>query len=189
MRKSILAAALAIGVTPLAANSAPVSYTVDPSHTYPYFEIDHMGYSTMRGRFNETKGTVVIDREKNTGSVEITINADSIDTAHKKRDEHLRSPDFLNTAEYPEITFKSTRVEIDGDEAEVEGDLTIAGVTRKVRLEVDRLHCAVNPMSKKEHCGFDASTKIKRSDFGVNYMVPAIGDEIEIDIALEAVRD
>lgn len=80
-------------------------------------------------------------------------------------------------------------MEIDGDEAEVEGDLTIAGVTRKVRLEVDRLHCAVNPMSKKEHCGFDASTKIKRSDFGVNYMVPAIGDEIEIDIALEAVRD
>ncbi|MDX9739874.1 MAG: YceI family protein [Gammaproteobacteria bacterium] len=189
MHKTILTATMAIAIAPLAAHSAPVSYTVDPSHTYPYFEIDHMGYSMMRGRFNSTEGRIVLDREKNTGSVEITIDAESIDTAHKKRDDHLRSPDFLNTGEYPEITFKSTRVEIDGDEATVEGDLTIAGVTRKVTLDVDRLHCAVNPMSKKEHCGFDASTEINRSDFGVSYMVPAVGDEIEIEIALEAVKD
>lgn len=189
MHKTILAAALAVGLTPLAANSAPVSYTIDPSHTYPYFEIDHMGYSTMRGRFNTTEGRLVLDQEKKTGSVEITIDAASIDTAHKDRDDHLRSPDFLNTAEFPEITFKSTRVEIDGDEAEVEGNLTIAGVTKKVTLDVDRIHCAINPMSKKEHCGFDASTEIKRSDFGVSYMIPGVGDEMEIEIEVEAVRD
>ena len=189
MHKTIFVAALAVGLTPLAANSAPVSYTVDPSHTYPYFEIDHMGYSTMRGRFNQTEGRIIIDQEKKTGSVEITIDAESIDTAHAKRDEHLRSPDFLNTAEFPEITFKSTRVEIDGDDTEVEGNLTIAGVTKKVTLEVDHFHCAINPMSKKEHCGFDASTKIKRSDFGVNYMIPGVGDEMEIDIEVEAIRD
>jgi polyisoprenoid-binding protein YceI len=180
----------ALALIPLGASSAPVSYTVDPAHTFPYFEINHLGFSTVRGRFDSTEGKISLDQANKTGSVDIAIDASSVDTAHEKRDEHLRSPDFLNAAEFPKITYKSTKVTINADgTAKVDGNLSMAGVTKPVSLDVKRFNCGANPMSKKEMCGFDAVATIKRSEFGVNYALPAIGDEMKILLNVEAYKD
>jgi polyisoprenoid-binding protein YceI len=183
---------LALGLVALSL-AAPVmadNYTFDPTHTYPNFTISHLGFSTMHGRFNTTSGKLVMDRAKGTGSVDIVIETASIDTAFAKRDEHLRSPDFFNAAEFPKITFKSTKVTFQGDtKASVEGNLTIMGVTKPVTLSVDRIFCGVHPFNKKDVCGFEATTAIKRSDFGVKYGLPAIGDDVAITLEAEAVKD
>lgn len=188
MRPSVFV--LAMVLLPGFANGAAERYTIDPSHTYPHFEISHLGFSTLRGRFNSTTGSLTVDWEKKTGAVEVVIAADSVDTGFKKRDDHLRSPDFLNAAEFPEITFKSTEIKIadDGKSATVKGDLTITGVTRPVTLEVARIHCGVNPINKKQTCGFDATTRIKRSDFGVTYGLPGVGDDMALLLEVEAVK-
>lgn len=185
MRKLVMTAALiALPFTAFGAN-----YTIDPGHTYPHFKISHLGFSTMLGRFNTTEGKMTFDEAKGTGSVEITIDANSIDTAHEKRDKHLRSPDFLNTAEFPKITFKSTKASIKDGKGTVEGNLTMMGVTKPVTLTVTHMKCGVHPFNKKELCGFDATAKIKRSDFGVNYGLPAIGDDMELIFEVEAFKD
>lgn len=168
--------------------AAPVTYTIDPAHTYPHFAIDHLGFSTMHGRFNKTTGSIVIDQEANTGSVKVVIEAESIDTGHKKRDEHLRSPDFLNAVEFPEITYESSKVSITGDTATVEGELTIAGTSKAVTLDVSKISCGVHPFNKKEVCGFDATATINRADFGITYGSPAIGDSMELTFEVEAIK-
>ncbi len=166
------------------------SYTIDPEHTYPSFEISHLGFSTMRGRFDKTSGKLTMDLAKKTGSVEIIIDAASISTAHAKRDKHLRSPDFLNTAEYPQITYKSTKVAFTSNSTlKITGNLTLAGVTKPVTLDVTNIQCGTHPFSKKQLCGFDANTTIKRSDFGVKYGLPAIGDEMKLLFEVEAFKD
>lgn len=177
-------------MTSVSAHAAE-SYTIDPFHTYPNFEINHLGFSTMHGRFGKTEGKLTIDWANNTGTVDIVIDAASIDTGMKKRDDHLRSPDFLNAAEFPEITYKSTKVKINDDKtARVDGNLTIMGVTRPVTLEVESINCGEHPMQKGTHvCGFDAEGEIKRSDFGITYALPAVGDEMELKIQVEATRD
>ncbi len=185
LKQLVISSALLLPVTALA---APVTYTIDPSHTYPHFAVSHLGFSTMHGRFDKTEGSIVIDQEAKTGSVKIVIDASSINTAHKKRDEHLRSPDFLNAAEFPEITFESTNVSIDGESATVEGELTILGVTKPVTLDVSKISCGVHPFNKKEVCGFDATTSVNRLDFGMTYGSPAIGDTLELTIGAEAVK-
>lgn len=185
MRKVLLSALLL--VLPFTAFGA--SYTIDPGHTYPYFKISHLGFSTMMGRFNTTEGKMTFDEKKGSGSVEITIDANSIDTAHEKRDKHLRSPDFLNTAEFPKITFKSTKASIKGGKGSVEGNITIMGVTKPITLNVTAMNCGVHPFNKKDVCGFDATAKLKRSDFGIKYGLPAIGDDMELMLEVEAVKD
>ena len=173
---------------PFAAAAEPVTYTIDPAHTFPYFAIDHLGFSTLHGRFNKTKGTIVIDQEAKTGSVKLVIDAESIDTGHKKRDDHLRSPDFLSAAEFPEITYQSRKISIDGDTATVEGDLTISGTTKPVTLDVSRISCGIHPFNKKEVCGFDASANISRSNFGITYGSPGIGDTMQLTFSVEGIK-
>ena len=195
MRKIVSAFIFAVLPIPvMAANS----YTIDPLHTFPNFTIDHLGFSTMHGRFGKTSGKLTVDGAKHSGSVDVVIDATSVDTGFIKRDDHLRSPDFLNAAEFPEITYKSTKVTIKGDPSKgdatavVDGNLSISGVTKPVSLKVNRMHCGINPMDPKKEqyrCGFDAQAKIKRSDFGVKFALPAIGDDMNIDLELEAVRD
>ncbi|WP_455209072.1 YceI family protein [Kaarinaea lacus] len=185
MRKLVITAALM--ALPFTAFGA--SYSMDPAHTYPHFKISHLGFSTMHGRFNKSEGKMTFDEAKGTGSVEITIDANSIDTAHEKRDTHLRSPDFLNTAEFPTITFKSTKASIKGGKGTVEGNLTMMGVTKPVTLTVTQMKCGAHPFNKKELCGFDATAKIKRSDFGVNYGLPGIGDDMELAFEVEAYKE
>ncbi|MBL4852326.1 MAG: polyisoprenoid-binding protein [Gammaproteobacteria bacterium] len=185
LKPLLISSAIAL---PFASIAAPVTYTIDPTHTYPYFAVSHLGFSTMQGRFNKTQGSIVIDQEAKTGSVNIVIDAESIDTGFKKRDDHLRSPDFLNAVEFSEIVYESTKVTIDGDTATVEGELTIAGTTKAVTLDVSKISCGIHPFNKKEVCGFDASATISRADFGITYGSPAIGDTLELTFAVEGIK-
>ena len=192
--KTLLSNILRAGVAVLGLSLAPGlamadSYTIDPTHTYPNFKISHLGFSTMHGRFGKTSGSIRMDRNKGTGEVKVVIDAASIDTGMRKRDDHLRSPDFFNVMEFPEITFTSTSVTYRGEGATVTGDLTIKGVTRSVTLEVPRINCGTHPFNKKQVCGFDATTRFKRSDFGMTYGLPGIGDEVSLEIEVEAFKD
>lgn len=189
MHKSLLTVLVASVALPLSAMAAD-SYTVDPAHTYPHFSISHLGFSTMHGRFDKTSGTVTLDRAAKSGSVEISIETSSISTGFAKRDEHLKSPDFFNAAEYPAITYKSTAMHFKGDTpTSVDGNLTILGVTKPVTLSIDEFNCGTNPMNKKEECGAGASAQIKRSDFGVNYGLPAVGDDVKLVFEIEAIKN
>jgi len=187
MRKTCFAIALLMSVSAQAAEQ----YTIDPFHTFPNFEVNHLGFSTMHGQFEKTEGSLTIDWANNSGAVDITIDAASVSTGMKKRDDHLRSPDFLNAAEFPTITYKSTKVSIhDGKTATVEGNLTIMDVSKPVTLEVDSINCGEHPFKKGTHvCGFNAEGKFKRSDFGVKYGLPAVGDELKLHLEVEATRN
>ena len=173
----------------LPVGSMAASYTIDPTHTYPNFTVDHLGFSTLHGRFGKTTGKLNLDQAKGTGSVEIVIDVASIDTGFKKRDDHLRSPDFFNAVEFPEITFKSTKVTFQGKGVTVVGNLTIMGVTKSVSLAVASVNCGVHPFNKKQVCGFDATAQLKRSDFGMKYALPAVGDVVNLAIEVEATKD
>jgi len=189
MLKSVLAALTISAVLPLTALAAD-SYTIDPAHTYPHFSISHLGFSTMQGRFDKTSGSITLDRAAKTGSVEAAIETASISTGFAKRDEHLRGPDFFNAAEFPSISYKSTSIKFKGDMPDtVEGNLTILGVSKPVTLKIDAFNCGINPMSKKDTCGAAASTQIKRSDFGVKYGLPAIGDDVKLVFEIEAIKN
>lgn len=192
MNKSLLGlvgASLLAGTSGLA--SAAETYTVDPDHTYGNFEIGHMGLSTMHGRIDVTGGEIVIDREGGASRVEVTLDPATVDTGHAERDEHLRDEKgFFEVDKYPEMRFVSKSVMFDGDdEATVQGELTLHGVTRPVTLEVDDIVCKSNPMDDKKYsCGFSAETEIKRSDFGMDAFIPLVTDEVEIQVEAEASR-
>ena len=166
------------------------SYKIDSTHTYPNFTINHLGFSTMHGHFAKTKGTLEYDQAAGTGSVDITVDAASVYTGFKKRDDHLRSPDFFNVVEFPEITFKSSKASLKGGSGTVDGKLTIMGVSKNVTLNVSKIHCGKHPFNPKikEVCGFDATAKVKRTDFGIKYGIPAIGDDVMISLEVEAKR-
>jgi polyisoprenoid-binding protein YceI len=187
MKRNTLAILIAASL-PLAAHAE--SYTVDPAHTYPHFSISHLGFSTMQGRFDKTSGKITLDRAAKSGSVDITIEAASVSTGFAKRDEHLKSPDFFNAAEFPSITYKSSAVKFKGDTpATVEGNLTMLGVSKPVTLTIDAFKCGTNPMNKKEECGAAASGQFKRSDFGMKYGLPGVGDDIKLEFEVEAYKD
>jgi polyisoprenoid-binding protein YceI len=189
MLKSLFTA-LAISIALPVSAFAADSYTVDSYHTFPHFSINHLGFSTLQGRFDKTTGTVTLDRAAKTGSVNISIETGSVSTGYVKRDEHLKSPDFFNAAEFPAITYKSTAMHFKGDKpASVDGNLTIAGVTKPVTLTIDAFNCGTNPMNKKDECGAGASAQIKRSDFGVKYGLPAIGDDVKLVFEIEAIKN
>jgi polyisoprenoid-binding protein YceI len=189
MHKFVFAALTVSIALPLSALAAD-SYTIDPNHTFPNFTINHLGFSTMHGRFDKTSGAITLDRAAKSGSVEVSIETASVSTGFAKRDDHLKSPDFFNAAEFPSITFKSTAIHFKGDTpASVDGNLTISGVTKPVTLTIDAFNCGANPMNKKEECGAAASTQIKRSDFGVKYGVPNIGDDVKLEFEIEAIKN
>jgi polyisoprenoid-binding protein YceI len=196
MKNRIEVAAFAMAL-PLAASGAPESYTMDPPHSIPQFGIDYVGFTTIHGRFDKTSGKFTIDRAAKTGSVEFVIDAASVTTGDtergnrpRTRDEHLRTADFFNVAEFPRVTFKGSSVRFSGDApAEVDGQLTILGVTRPVTLKVERWKCGMHPFSKKEACGADAVAKLKRSDFGMKYGIPALGDEVTLLIKVLGFKD
>jgi len=187
-KRNAIAVLLAASL-PLAAHAAE-SYTVDPAHTFPHFSISHLGFSTMQGRFDKSSGKVTLDRAAKTGSVDIAIEAASVSTGFAKRDEHLKSPDFFNAAEFPTITYKSSSMKFKGDApASVEGNLTLLGVSKPVTLTIDAFKCGANPMNKKEECGAAASGQFKRSDFGMKFGLPGVGDDIKLVFEVEAYKD
>ncbi|MFN5744694.1 MAG: YceI family protein [Methylococcaceae bacterium] len=167
-----------------------VSYTIDPNHTLPVFEVDHLGFSTQRGRFNEVSGSVTLNIPAHTGNVQLTIAAGSIDMGQTKWDEHLKSSDFFNVSRYPTISFTSDKLTFAGDKpVAAEGSLTMLGVTQPVRLTITRFSCGQNPFIGKAICAADTETTLKRSDFGMSKYLPAIGDEIKVRVPVEAYRN
>jgi polyisoprenoid-binding protein YceI len=185
-----VSAAFAIAAAVAApALAAPETYTIDGTHTYPRFSYSHFGYSTQLSRFNKTSGTVVLDAAAKTGAVNITIDAKSVDTGYPTFDEHIQAADFLDTAQHPTATFKSTKVVFEGDKpVAVEGKLTLKGITRPVTLTVTSFQAMPHPMLKKPAIGANAWTTVKRSDFNMAKYAPHVGDEVRIDIAIEAIR-
>ena len=167
------------------------SYTIDSRHTFPSFEINHLGFSTQRGRFNHTTGKVTIDtKSASGGSIDVTIETASISTGLAELEEHLRGKDFLDAARYPQIKFVSTKLEFNKDSLTgVDGNLTLHGVTKPVHLTIDHFHCGFNPIALKSECGVNAYTVIKRSEFDVDKYVPAIGDDVKIVLQVEATKD
>lgn len=166
------------------------TYTIDPGHTYPSFEADHMGVSIWRGKFTKTSGTVMLDQAAKTGSLDIAIDAASIDFGHAKMNEHARGPDMFNVEKYPTITYKAKSFKFDGDKpVAVNGELTLLGVTKPVVLTINKFKCILHPMLKKEVCGGDASAEFKRTDFGLSYATPRFAPEVKLQIQVEAIKN
>jgi polyisoprenoid-binding protein YceI len=191
LTRTLLGGLILLGAAPLA--QAADSYKLDQEHSDVVFLIDHFGYSKTVGRFNGVDGTITMDEaDLASGSIELTIDAASIDTNHEKRDEHLRSPDFFNAAEFPTITFKSTAIEPTGEQSgKVTGDLTLLGVTRPVTLDATLNQIAPHPVPDYEGvvtAGFSASGSIDRTEFGMETYAPAIGSEVDLIIELEAFK-
>lgn len=193
---------LVVCLFPLATIAAPTTYVMDPVHSFPNFTINHLGMTTIHGRFDKMAGKITLDQAAKSGSLEAKIEAASVNTGDAKhepgstaaknygprsRDEHLRSADFFNSAEFPELVYKSTKFNFKGDDLEsVEGILTMLGVTKPVKLAVTTFKCGPHPFSKKPMCGADVQATIKRTDWGIKFGVPAIGDEVKLTFSVEA---
>ena len=166
------------------------SYNIDPGHTYPSFEADHLGLSFWRGKFTKTTGKVMLDRASATGgSIDIVIDASSIDFGHTKMNENARGKDMFNVEQFPTITYKSKALKFDGDKlVGVEGDMTLLGVTKPMPLKVHHFKCMMHSMLKREVCGVDASARFDRTDYGLSYGVPRFAPEVKLQIQAEAIR-
>ena len=180
-------ASLAVGTVV----AAPVTYNIDPSHTYPSFETDHFGgVSVWRGKFTKSSGTIVMDPQAGTGTVDITIDTSSIDLGNAKLDEHTKTAEMLDVAKYPTATYKGKLAGFkNGAPTEIQGEFTLHGVTKPLTLKIDSFKCMTYPQDKKEHCGADAVGTFNRADYGISY-----GDkygfkmDMKLAIQVEAVR-
>ncbi|MET3600467.1 YceI family protein [Martelella mangrovi] len=180
--------AVALSLMSASAFAAPVSYEFDKSHSNLSFSYNHLGYSITDGRFGDWDATLAIDADApENSSVEFVIDADSLDTFWEARDEHFKSADFFDVANYPEITFTSTEVKkVSDTELEVTGDLTIKDITNPAVLTVDVLSFGEHPMAEKQAAGFLMEATVKRSDYGMDMYLPYVGDEVSIVFSGEA---
>jgi polyisoprenoid-binding protein YceI len=178
--------ASSFAVTAVAADN----YSIDSNHTFPVFEVNHLGYSTQHGRFNKTSGTITLDMAAKKGSVDLTIDTTSLDMGFPLWDEHVSAEGFLDTAKYPTMTFKSNKLVFkDGKVVAAEGDFTLLGVTKPITVTVKGFVCGDHPFTKKPMCGANISGTIKRSEFGMTKYVPAISDDIKIHVPVEAYKN
>jgi polyisoprenoid-binding protein YceI len=191
--KTVFGFALAAAVTALSttgAQAAPVTYTLDPDHTIPRFEILHNHFSLHIGAFPKAAGKAMLDTEAKTGSVEVTIQSSSFLTGHAFMEGVMKGKDFFNVEQFPTMTFKSTRMTFNGDKpATVEGDFTLLGITKPVTLTFTNFNCGQHPRSKKDECGGNLVGQIKRSDFGMKAFIPAVADDVKLMIQVEAFKD
>ena len=174
-----------------AVSAAPVNYNIDPEHTYPSFEADHMGLSIWRGKFNKTSGKVTLDKAAGTGTVEVAIDTASIDFGHAKVAEYLAGPDQLDAAKYPTIGYKGKLERfVNGAPTAVTGELAMHGKTRPVALKINLFKCIPHPLLKRELCGADAFGSFDRSEFGLDYG-PQWGfkPEVTLRIQVEALAE
>jgi polyisoprenoid-binding protein YceI len=185
LKPAVMASILSLALAS-SAFAAPVTFTQEPNHTFVRFSYNHMGFSTQESRFNTVKATVTYDAEAKTASVDVTIDTKSVDTGSDLFNGHIQGPDYLDTAQFPTATFKSTSVKFDGDKpVSIEGNLTIKGVTKPVKLTVTSFKHGQN-MMKKDAIGADATATIKRSDFNMGKAVPMVGDDVTLEIVIEA---
>ncbi len=182
--------ALGFAVTSIATISVakPVDYTIDPTHTATVFTWNHFGFSTPSANFSDIQGTISVDNAKPANSaVNVTIPLSSLNTNVKALDEHLKNADFFDAEKYPNITFKSTKVQAVGNNKyKITGNLTVKNVTKPVVLDAVLNKQGVHPMTKAESIGFNATTSFDRSAFGVGAYVPNVGDKITVNITTEA---
>lgn len=165
-------------------------YTIDPEHSDLRFSISHFLFLTTHGRFDKISGKVTLDRVAKNGAVGIDVEASAINTDHAKRDENLRSPNFLNTTKHPLIGYQSSAIQFVNDTpTSVEGKLTLLDVTKPVTLTINNFKCDTRPTDMKERCSATANAQIKRSDFGMTYALPLVGDEIKLEFEIEAYKD
>jgi polyisoprenoid-binding protein YceI len=185
---SVIAAALStLLVAPVCVAE---NYTIDPNHTWPVFEVNHLGFSTQRGRFNKSSGKVTLNIAEKKGSVELVVETASIDMGLEKWDEHMRSDEFFNVAQFPSMRFSSDKLLFDGDKVvAAEGSFTLLGVTKPLTVTVGNFRCAPHPMNKRLTCGADITASLKRSEFGMTKYVPAVSDEVKISVPVEATVD
>lgn len=172
-----------------AAFAAPETYVIEQNHTKPRFEYSHMGYSTQASRFDTVTGKITLNRVAHTGSVDVSIDATSVNTGSAVFNGHIQGEDFFDTAKFPAITYQSDKLKFDGDKlVAVEGNLTIKGVTRPVLLTVTSFMCMPHPMMKKEACGANATAQIRRSDFNMGKYAPLVSDEVTLTIPVESLK-
>ena len=185
--KTVTLGALFAAAAFSAALAAPKSYSIDPTHMEVTYSIDHVGFSTSKGRFADVASTLVLDEANPAASkVSATIKVGSLDSGFGKRDEHLLSADFFDAAKYPTITFTSTKVTVVGAKtAKVAGDLTIHGVTKPVVLDAVIVGLGPHPLTKGQAAGIHATAHIKRSDFGMTTYIPLVGDDVTITLDAE----
>jgi polyisoprenoid-binding protein YceI len=191
MRRLAFALMIAVFACPTA--RAAETFKIDKDHTNIVFLVDHLGYSKMVGRFTDFEGQFTFDESSlEANKVTVTIKAESVDTNHKARDDHLRSVDFFNAKEFPTMTFVSTRVERTGEKTgKLHGNVTLLGVTKQVVLDVTFNKRAEHPLpryNKVMTAGFSARGSIKRSDFGMKFALGGVGDEIQLIIEVEGAK-
>lgn len=196
----LLVVGLVAAALPLAAAGQVENYNIDPQHTFPHFELEHLGFAMLRGRFDKTAGKFTLDRAAKTGALEVVVQTASVTTGDndrdgrpRTRDEHLRTPDFFNVAEFPAMTYRSTAVKFAGENPDtIEGNLTLLGVTKPVALKVERWKCGpdtVRTQGKRFMCGGNAVASFKRTDFGMKFGAPAVlGDEVKLWISFYGFR-
>jgi polyisoprenoid-binding protein YceI len=188
MKSSKLILAIAFGSLGVAAQAAADTFKIDPVHSSVVFSVTHLGVTNFYGRFNDIKGTVVLDKaDPSKSSVDLTIPVESVDTKNEKRDQHLKSPDFFNAKQFPVMTFKSKKIEGSGDAFAVTGDFTLHGVTKPLTLEVKKVGEGKG-MEGEIRAGGETHFTIKRSDHGMDFMQGPLGDEINIIVSLEGVK-
>jgi polyisoprenoid-binding protein YceI len=187
--KKLIALVLAAGFS-AAALAAPETYVIDDSHTFARFSYSHLGFTTQESRFDCAKGKITIDRAAKTGSTDITIDTNSINTGSTTFNGHLKGADFFDVEKFPTITYKSTKFNFIGDAlASVDGNLTIKGITKPVNLKVTSFKCQPHPMAKKDACGANATATIKRTEFNAGKYAPNVSDDVTLTFSVEAIKE
>lgn len=198
-RKVLIAAAVALTSVSAAAiaqadgfirNPAQVqsgTYVLDPAHGKITWSMDHMGFSTYVGQFTDVSATLKLDaRNPSASKLQAEVRTDSVGSLNSALDNHLKTADFLDTAKHPTAGFQATSIRlVDADSAEISGNLTLRGVTKPIVILADFNQAGINPVDKKYSVGFDGHARIKRSDFGINYGVPVLGDDVTLHFEAE----
>ena len=188
--KKLTTLSLGLACLALPAFADVESYTIDPNHTFPTYEINHLTFSIQRGRFNRTQGKITLDTAARKGTVDVAIDTASVSTGVPKLDEHLKSGDFFDSANFPQMTFKSTDLVFDGEKVrQARGTLTLLGVSKPVTFDITQFKCGSYPMTLRKACGADMTATIRRSDFGMKYGLPGVGDEVLLRVNVEAQKD
>ncbi len=190
MRKTLLALAAVATLSAGVVQAQSATYAIDPTHTFVTFEIDHMGASTNRGRFDKKEGTVQLDKAGKTGKVELTIDATSLSTGTPPFDKHLQNADFFNVTQFPTLKFVGDKFSFNGDKvSEVAGTLTLLGKTMPVTLKANKFNCYENARIKREVCGGDFETTIQRSQWGMTWGSNfGFSDSVKLVVQVEAIK-
>jgi len=191
--KQLVLASLTSGLSALAMTAAiakPVTYNIDPTHTFPSFEADHMGVSVWRGKFNKTTGKVLLDKEAGAGTLEVTIDANSIDFGLDIMNDKAKSAELFDTAKYPQAHYKGKLdAFVNGAPTQVVGELTLHGVTKPLTLKINSFKCIPHPMVKLDLCGADAQATLNRDEFGIDAGKPyGFRMDVTLRIQVEALQ-